>query len=46
VVITFDDGRCAVYSAPLLLSFFEQAEEVVEVGLPNDNDPKKVAHED
>ena len=28
LIITFDDGRCAVYSASLLLTTFAQAEEV------------------
>ena len=28
VIITFEDGRCAVYSAKLLDSIFSQADEV------------------
>lgn len=32
VIITFDDGRCAVYSAALLYSFVGSAETVSEVG--------------
>lgn len=31
VIITFDDGKCAVYSALLLLNTFSQAAEVNEI---------------
>ena len=31
VIITFEDGKCAVYSASLLHAMFSQAEEVVEL---------------
>jgi hypothetical protein len=30
VIITFDDGKCAVYSASLLYANFPQAQEVIE----------------
>jgi hypothetical protein len=30
VIITFDDGKCAVYSATLLRTIFPQADEVME----------------
>ncbi len=30
VIITFDDGRCAVYSMALLNATFDQAQEVFE----------------
>ena len=33
VIITFDDGKCAVYSAALLYATFPQADEVDESAL-------------
>jgi hypothetical protein len=30
VIITFDDGKCAIYSAALLRATFSQAKEVKE----------------
>lgn len=36
VIIAFDDGKCAVYSADLLLSIFNHAEAVLE---RNDDSP-------
>jgi len=33
VIITFDDGRCAVYSASLLDAIFPQAQDVTELGI-------------
>jgi len=32
VVITFDDGKCAVYSAALLYAMFDRADKVDEFG--------------
>jgi hypothetical protein len=30
IIVTFEDGRCAIYSASLLYAAFPHAEEVVE----------------
>jgi hypothetical protein len=32
IIVTFEDGRCAIYSAALLLATFPQADEVQDVG--------------
>jgi len=31
IIVTFEDGRCAVYSAALLCAMYAQAEEVSEL---------------
>jgi hypothetical protein len=30
IIVTFDDGKCGVYSAALLYATFSQAEQVME----------------
>ena len=36
VVVTFEDGRCAVYSAALLNATFSQAEDLTDLPNPDD----------
>ena len=37
LVITFDDGKCAVYSAALLYGIFDQAVEVTDLDSNDQN---------